>query len=201
MTQSPGTKLKQELTKRLGFWRGLMLDPKTVGAVCPTGPVMARSMASIVNPDAELPVLELGPGTGVITKAILDRGLNPQKLHVVEYSSQFVSGLRRRFPDISVHHGDAFNLKDVIGDQQFDCAVSALPLLNFPAEMRIKMIIDVLSRLPASRPLIQFSYGPKAPVPGVAGKFSVASYDFVLRNIPPARIWIYRQVSGKNVTE
>jgi phosphatidylethanolamine/phosphatidyl-N-methylethanolamine N-methyltransferase len=187
-------RFKHKFAEELRFFDGLRNQPKTVGAVWPTGAVMARSMASIVNPQADLPVLELGPGTGVITKAILERGISPSKLHAVEYSPLFVRELRLRFPDIHVHQGDAFNLSDSIGDQQFDCAVSALPLLNFPADLRVKFIQDVLARLPSSRPLIQFSYGPVAPVPAKAGQFSVERHDFVLRNIPPARIWIYRQV-------
>jgi phosphatidylethanolamine/phosphatidyl-N-methylethanolamine N-methyltransferase len=184
---------KRKFAEELRFWNALKHQPKTVGAIWPTGPVMARSMASVVNPDADLPVLELGPGTGVITKAILMRGILPAKLHAVEYSPQFARELRLRFPDIHVHEGDAFNLAQSVGDLRFDCAVSALPLLNFPADMRVKFIKDVLARLPASRPLIQFSYGPMAPVPAKAGQFTLERYDFVLRNIPPARIWIYRQ--------
>ncbi len=193
MLHSLKDKFRHKFAEELRFLNALRTQPKTVGAVWPTGPVMARSMASIVNPNAELPVLELGPGTGVITKAILERGLTPSKLHSVEYSPQFVRELRLRFPDIHVHQGDAFNLAASVGDQRFDCAISALPLLNFPHNMRVQFITDVLARLPAARPLIQFSYGPAAPVSGKAGQFSVERHDFVLRNIPPARIWIYRK--------
>jgi phosphatidylethanolamine/phosphatidyl-N-methylethanolamine N-methyltransferase len=193
MIHSLKDKFRHRFAEELRFFNALKKQPKTVGAVWPTGPVMARSMASIVNPDAELPVLELGPGTGVITKAILERGLAHSKLHAVEYSPQFARELRLRFPDIHVHQGDAFDLNATVGDQQFDCAISALPLLNFPLQMRVQFINDVLARLPKSRPLIQFSYGPAAPVSGKPGLFSVERYDFVLRNIPPARIWIYRQ--------
>ncbi len=188
-------RFRQKFSEELRFLNALKSQPKSVGAVWPTGPVMARSMASIVNPNAELPVLELGPGTGVITKAILERGLPPSKLHAVEYSPQFARELRLRFPQIHVHQGDAFDLAASVGESQFDCAISALPLLNFPTDLRVKFINDVLARLPPSRPLIQFSYGPVAPVPGKPGNFSVERHDFVLRNIPPARIWIYRRVS------
>ena len=157
---------------------------------------MARRMASVVNPSSGLPVLELGPGTGVITHAILERGLQPACLHAVEYSTSFASELRLRFPSIHVHQGDAFNLQETLGEDaslRFDCVVSALPLLNFPVVMREKLIGDVLSRMAHGRPLIQFSYGPFAPVPAKTGQWTVERYDFVLRNIPPARLWIYRQ--------
>ena len=187
---------RSRFSDEIRFLSDLKRQPKAVGAIWPTGQIMARRMASIVNPSSGLPVLELGPGTGVITHAILERGLQPGLLHAVEYSASFASELRLRFPSIHVHQGDAFNLQETLGehaDLRFDCAVSALPLLNFPVAMRETLIGDLLSRMSPGRPLIQFSYGPFAPVPARAGQWSVERYDFVLRNIPPARLWIYRQ--------
>lgn len=187
---------RSRFSDEIRFLSDLKRQPKAVGAIWPTGQIMARRMASIVNPSSCLPVLELGPGTGVITHAILERGLQPGLLHAIEYSASFASELRLRFPSIHVHQGDAFNLQETLGehaDLRFDCAVSALPLLNFPVAMRETLIGDLLSRMSPGRPLIQFSYGPFAPVPARAGQWSVERYDFVLRNIPPARLWIYRQ--------
>jgi phosphatidylethanolamine/phosphatidyl-N-methylethanolamine N-methyltransferase len=194
MIHSLKAKLKDKFSDELRFFSGLKKQPKTVGAIWPTGKVMARSMARIVNIDTKLPVLELGPGTGVITKAILARGLDPKKLHAIEYSPQFVQELRHIFPDIHVHEGDAFNLQESVGDMQFDCAISALPLLNFPMRMRIKFINDVLARLPYGRPLIQFSYSPIPSVAARPDEFTIKHHDFVFRNIPPARIFAYRKV-------
>ena len=81
-----------------------------------------------------------------------------------------------------------------MGDQKntvFDCAISALPLLNFPLATRIAFVDDVLDRLPRGRPLIQFSYGPKSPVPAGLGNYSIKRFGMVLRNVPPAQLWIY----------
>ena len=186
---------RNRFSDEIRFLSDLKRQPKSVGAIWPTGQIMARRMASVVNPASNLPVLELGPGTGVITHAILERGIEPRLLHAVEYSPSFASELRLRFPSINVHQGDAFKLQETLGahsDLRFDCVVSALPLLNFPIAMREKLIGDVLSRLIPGRPLIQFSYGPFAPIPARAGRWSVERYDFVLRNIPPARLWVYR---------
>jgi phosphatidylethanolamine/phosphatidyl-N-methylethanolamine N-methyltransferase len=187
-------RVKSRFADEIRFLDTLMREPKSVGALWPTGQVMARSMASVVKVDSPLPVLELGPGTGVITKAILSRGIEPGKVHAVEYAAPFARELRIRFPDIHVHQGDAFALGETLGNAAtliFDCAISALPLLNFPMAKRLSLIDDVLSRLPAGRPMIQFSYGPMPPVPAKAGLFSVDHHDFVLLNLPPARIWTY----------
>lgn len=186
---------RNRFSDEIRFLSDLRRQPKAVGAIWPTGQIMARRMASVVDLSSGLPVLELGPGTGVITHAILERGLAPGLLHAVEYSPAFAGELRLRFPSIHVHEGDAFKLDAILDAQsglKFDSAVSALPLLNFPAAMREHLIKDVLGRLAPGRPLIQFSYGPFAPVPAKAGSWSVERYDFVLRNIPPARLWIYR---------
>ncbi len=186
---------RNRFSDEIRFLSDLKRQPRAVGAIWPTGQIMARRMASIVDLSSGLPVLELGPGTGVITHAILERGLAPGLLHAVEYSPAFASELRLRFASIHVHEGNAFELDETLGrfsGLTFDCAVSALPLLNFPAAMRRSLIKDVLGRLAPGRPLIQFSYGPFAPVPAKAGHWSVERYDFVLRNIPPARLWIYR---------
>lgn len=169
---------------------------KTVGSVWPTGSHMAKRMASVINIKSGLPVLELGPGTGSITKAILKTGLPSEKLFAVEYTPEFVAQLHVKFPKINLIHGDAFDLTKSLGSknhQVFDCAISALPLLNFPLATRTAFIEDVLGRLPAGRPLIQFSYGPFAPVAAKLGYFTVERYDYVLRNLPPAQLWIYRR--------
>ena len=196
MIKNFARKMRSRFADELRFMANAKAQPKTIGAVWPTGSVMARRMASIVDPHSPLPVLELGPGTGCITKAILERGLPPERLYAVEFSAEFVNELKLRFPAATILRGDAFNLNDTLGEfrhQKFDCAVSALPLLNFPLAMREHLLADVLSRIPAGRPIIQFSYGPFAPVAAKAGCWTVERYDFVLRNIPPARLWLYRK--------
>lgn len=159
---------------------------------------MARKMASVIDLHSGLPVLEIGPGTGTITKAILGAGLGPELLWSVEYSKEFCDRLRARYPSIHVVQGDAFDLDSALGAQKslvFDSAISALPLLNFPLATRVAFVEDVLNRLPAGRPLIQFSYGPKAPVPKGLGHYAVRRFGMVLRNVPPAQLWVYSRAA------
>ncbi len=153
-------------------------------------------MASIVDPSSGLPVLETGPGTGVITKAILARGIAPQNLYSIEYSPNFVRHLHRLYPDVNVIEGDAFNLTETLGDKRdmlFDCVVSAVPLLNFPIKRRVAYLEDLLGRIPAGRPVMQITYGPLSPIPAGKGDYTVKHFDFIIRNIPPAHLWIYRR--------
>lgn len=194
MTSALGRKIAERFDEEIRFFKGWMDGPKTVGSVVPTSNTTARRMASVVDLSSGRPVLELGPGTGVITRAILARGVKPENLYSVEYSSDFVTQLRRELPDVHIIRGDAFDLNSTLGDARdlvFDCVVSGLPLLNFPVETRIALIEDLLDRVPAGRPVIQFTYSPFSPVPANRGRYKIAHFNYVVRNFPPAQLWLY----------
>ena len=180
------------------FYKKWLDRAKTIGAIAPTGAVMARKMASLVRPDSDLPVLELGPGNGIITKMILQRGINPGKLVSVEYSENFLPDLRNRYPGVNFVHGDALNIRQISQERRidkFDTIISALPLLNFSLIKRLRFLDRMLDLLEPGRPVIQFSYGPQAPIP-VRNKphsrpYVVTPVGMVFRNLPPARLWAY----------
>lgn len=183
--------------EELRFFRGWMDKPRAVGAILPTSSVTARRMASLIDPSSGLPVLELGAGTGVITKAILERGVSPANLHCIEYSADFVAHLRRSYPGVNVMQGDAFDLEATLGDSRettYDAVVSGVPLLNFPVAQRVAYVEDLLDRLPAGRPIVQLTYGPMSPVPAGRGSYTVEHFDFVVRNFPPTQLWVYRRL-------
>lgn len=187
----------RKLRESVVFYKGWFSNPRRVGAIAPTGSVMAREMASVVRPDSTLPVLELGPGTGAITEAILERGVAPERLVSVERSEVFLAPLRRRFPGVRFVHGDAFDIARVVAAQRlelFDAVVSALPLLMAPVHRRVRFVEAVLDLLEPGRPLIQFSYKLGPPVPARPGRYEVSHTATVLRNLPPARLWIYRRL-------
>lgn len=189
-------RLTRRFDEELKFLKGWLDQPRAVGSVIPTSSVTARRMASVINPDSGLPVLELGPGTGVITKAILERGIAPEKLYSIEYSADFVEHLVEQFTGVNIMEGDAFNLDATLGDKRgltFDTIVSGVPLLNFPVDQRVAYIDDLLNRVPPGRPVVQLTYGPRSPVPAGKGDYIVEHLDFVLRNFPPTQLWLYRR--------
>ncbi|WP_434064192.1 phospholipid N-methyltransferase PmtA [Pararhizobium gei] len=193
-------RLKERFGKKfdeeIRFFRGWKSNMKAVGAIVPTSGITARRMASVINPDSGLPVLELGPGTGVITKAILQTGIEPKKLVSVEYSTDFFQHLVRTYPGVDFVNGDAFDLDKTLGpdrQKQFDCVISAVPLLNFPMHARVSLIQNLLARIPVGRPVMQISYGPLSPVVAMPDRYQISHFDFVVRNIPPAQLWVYRK--------
>lgn len=197
---SRGSGLRKTLAAKFGdelkFFKGWMDKPKAVGSIVPTSSVTARRMASVIDAGSGLPVLEVGPGTGVITKAILAHGVKPENLYTVEYSADFVQHLRRLYPGVNVIEGDAFDLDATLGDKKdltFDAVVSGVPLLNFPVASRVAYLEALLKRIPTGRPVIQLTYGPKSPIPPGLGDYTVEHFDFVIRNIPPTQLWVYRR--------
>ena len=174
------------------FFRALMARPKNVGAVMPSGTQLARAMAAQIS--AQGPVLELGPGTGCITQAILER-VAPHNFTAIEYDDDFASALKARYPAITVIEGDAFDLDKTLNGahSSFAAVVSGLPLLNFPMNDRHRLIDGVLARLMPGGRFIQFSYGLHAPVVPPDG-YMVFRAAFVWANIPPARVWVYQKI-------
>jgi phosphatidylethanolamine/phosphatidyl-N-methylethanolamine N-methyltransferase len=181
--------------EHLHFLRGLIARPKNVGAIAPSSPALAKAIAAQIDPSVPGPVLELGPGTGVVTEAILERGIAPERLTAIEYDPDFVQMVRERFPRVNVVQGDAFDLKKTLGEgngEAFAAVVSGLPLLNHPVERRNALIEGALAKLKPGAPYIQFSYGFEPPIPAPPGT-TVKRAALILMNLPPARVWVYRK--------
>ena len=179
------------LPDHMRFLRRLIASPRNVGAIAPSGHMLAAAMVKPVDVNAG-PVLELGPGPGAFTRALLDKGLAPERLTVVERDPEFIRLLQERFPGVNILHGDALQLEQVLPDMKFAGALSGLPLLNFPVAAREKLVRDVLDRLSPGAPFIQFSYGVHSPV-AESAVVSVVRSAFVWNNLPPARVWVYRR--------
>jgi phosphatidylethanolamine/phosphatidyl-N-methylethanolamine N-methyltransferase len=178
------------ISDQFRFFRALMARPRNIGAVAPSGPQLARAMAAQIK--LEGPVLELGPGTGAITEAIIAR-VGTDRLTAIEYDPDFAAGLKARFPAMRVIQGDAFDLDATLGHREpYAAIVSGLPLLNFPMADRHRLLDGVAARLMPGAPFIQFSYGLHAPVTPPNGHI-VAQAAFAWANVPPARVWVYRQ--------
>jgi phosphatidylethanolamine/phosphatidyl-N-methylethanolamine N-methyltransferase len=181
------------MNDQLQFLRSLMARPGGVGAIAPSGPSLARAMAAQTDPAKPGPLLELGPGTGVVTKALIARGFAPGRITAIEYDSELAALVSQRFPNVRVIRGDAFDLDKTLGaSAPFAAIVSSLPLLNFASEQRNALMNQVFARLAPAAPFVQFSYGLHAPVEPPEG-VTVTRAAVVLLNLPPARVWVYRK--------
>jgi phospholipid N-methyltransferase len=170
------------------FARELVDNPGGIGAVWPSSRRLARSMAARVPRAGRGLVVELGAGTGIVTEALLDKGIDARRLLIVERSASFVAHLRQRFPQLTIVHGDAARLGAIVKGVPVDSIVSSLPLRSLP-EAEAAAITGQWPDLLAPRGIIvQFSYDLRAMnrrrVPG----FAELGSAIVWANLPPARV-------------
>ncbi len=189
-----------EARNRLGddarFLKSWIDDPLRTGSVTPSSPFLARRMASFVDPSQPGPVIEIGPGTGPVTEALIERGVDEARLILVEYSPEFCKLLRERFPRATVVEGDAYALSTTLAGhlaEKASAIVSSLPLFTRPPAVRSALVKDAFTLVVPGAPFIQFTYSVISPVPRKGSGLRAYVSDWVLRNIPPARVWVYRQ--------
>ncbi|HEX4160038.1 MAG TPA: rRNA adenine N-6-methyltransferase family protein [Rhizomicrobium sp.] len=178
------------------FLSRLISRPRSIGAIAPSSPALANKIAAQIDPANHGVVLELGPGTGVVTEALIARGVPYDRLIAVEFDPDLARFMRERFPRLRVIEGDAFRLDRTLPPEKtgpLAGVVCGLPLLNFPPAQRRTLITSALARMPSGGPLVQFSYGFTPPVPADE-EITVERAGLVLANLPPARVWVYRRI-------
>jgi phosphatidylethanolamine/phosphatidyl-N-methylethanolamine N-methyltransferase len=174
------------------FFRGWIRNPLAMGAFAPSGKSLAKLMAKGVRSGCQ--VIELGAGTGTVSEALLDNGVEPENLYLVERDPQFVKILKRRFPRCHVIAADALDLElqfDATG--YFDYVISGLPLLCFSPDKRYRALHEALSLLKPQGHMHQFTYAGICPVDKeLRDAFRVESVllGIAALNLPPG--FVYR---------
>lgn len=201
--KKPDFKLKKpdiNLDDEAKFLKSWLNNPLKTGAVSPSGKALATAMAEIVDPALPGPVIELGPGTGPVTEALIRRGVAEERLILVEYSADFCRMLRERFPAALVIEGDAYDLKATLGDivkEPAAAVVSSLPLVTKPDPECLKLVFQGFDLMHPGAPFVQFTYGPVSPVPVKGRGFKAKVSKTIWLNLPPARVWTYRRYAVK----
>jgi phosphatidylethanolamine/phosphatidyl-N-methylethanolamine N-methyltransferase len=184
------------------FFKSLVTAPRLTGAVAPSGRALARAMASAAGPAPHGLVIELGPGTGPVTLAMIESGVAPERLVLIEYDPRFCDLLRQRFALARIVQGDAYDLPGAlmeVAGEPIVAVVSSLPLLNQPAYRREKLIADAFGLMGPAGVFVQFTYGLLSPIPreACAKRYSAQGGRPIWRNLPPARVWTYRLEAEK----
>lgn len=182
------------------FLREAFGNPKRIGSIMPSSKGLARAMAAWLPADPDSLVLELGPGTGQVTRALLDEGLRPDRLVAIEWSSSLAHLVKRRFPGIHVINDDAFELERIArqhfpADRPIGAVISSLPLRNFGA-IRGRHLCDAIASVVAPGGIVvQYSYHIHRP--RIACMESLNQFDsrIIWRNLPPARLYAYATAS------
>jgi len=179
------------------FLKTLVAAPRLTGAVAPSGRALARAMAAAVGSRSQGLIVELGPGTGPVTRSLIESGVAEERLALIEYDAEFCRLLKARFPRAAIIQGDAYDLPRALArfkGEPVAAIVSSLPLLNQPPPRRTKLISDAFALMGPAATFVQFTYGLASPIPRevCAGRYSAVRSRPILLNLPPAFVWTYR---------
>ena len=178
------------------FARSWASHPLRMGAISPSSRRLAWLITSKITP-ASAPVLELGPGTGVFTRALLGRGLRQDQLILVECDPRFVRLLERDYPDARVAQIDAKRLHhvNIVDGDPVGAVVSGLPLLSMTMRDRIAILQFAFRHMRPGASYFQFTYGLRCPVPRPVLErlgLRASRVGSTWRNAPPATVYRIR---------
>jgi phosphatidylethanolamine/phosphatidyl-N-methylethanolamine N-methyltransferase len=185
------------------FFKRLIKNPKALGAIMPSSKALAAMVAQHVDMEQESYVVEVGAGTGSFTRALLDAGLTPERLIVVELDAELCAYLHEQFPNITVLRGDATLLHKLLPSKVIGhtaTIISGIPLINLNTSDQSKLIEAFKSVMSPHGNIIQFTYGPLSPLPHKKFGLKAKRLGFVLRNVPPATVWSFTAAGKHNET-
>lgn len=184
---------QQRMAEAFGFFQAWLKSPLRVAAIAPSSRALASLITSEISPKTG-PVIELGPGTGAFTRALIARGVRQQDLALIEFGSEFVAALQRQFPDADTIWMDAARLRTVnlFGGRPAGAVVSGLPLLSMPKRKVIAILSSAFRHMRPDGAFYQFTYGPRCPIPAKILHHLELEAEWMgqtLANIPPAAVY------------
>ena len=179
--------------EQLAFLRSWLLDPWRVGAIAPSSQQLA-SLITLEITERHAPVIELGAGTGVFARRLVDNGFPEDRLALVERDARFAELLRKRFPRAKVVESDAAEpgAMSPFGDAAPGAVISGLPLLWLPRRSVARILRGAFARLRPDGAFYQFTYGARCPVPAaMLERCGLRSQRIgnCLANVPPAAVY------------
>lgn len=177
----------------LMFFRRWLANPLQMGSVVPSSPALCRRVVAQTRRAPDEVVVELGAGTGVISRALLESGLAPENLFVVEIVAEMAAHLRRALPGVTVIEGDARQLAALLPARchgRVGTVVCGIPLVLLPlAEQR--RFIDAIEAVAPGRGFLHYSYCVTSPLPWRRHALSARREAWTPLNVPPASVWRY----------
>lgn len=176
------------------FYKAFFKNPRSIGAVIPSSKHLARAVAKFIPVEQKGLVVELGPGTGAITRAILQRGIAHHQLIAIEASADLVNFLRKKFPKIQIIHGNADRLSQLLMPQStpVKAVISSIPLRVLSLETRKHIINEIEKILMPGGYYIQYTYWNTTCTIEPYSHFKKVNSVRVLLNVPFARVNVFR---------
>jgi phosphatidylethanolamine/phosphatidyl-N-methylethanolamine N-methyltransferase len=193
-----GKRLLATLSDTTLFLQEWLVNPQRTGSVVPSSRQLAAAMARWLPRNPESFVLELGPGTGAVTAALLKRGMREDRLVAIENNPNLTKLLRKRFPQAQIITGDAWHMDTLLRDlrepvETVGAVISSLPLLNFPKDQVEALAQKIRAMLEPKGNWVQYSYRIDKLRPRGASSFRLHASKIVWLNFPPARVSVFRK--------
>lgn len=180
------------------FFRRWLANPLQMGSVLPSSPALCRRIAALVAREPGEAVLEIGAGTGVVSRAMLEAGVPPERLFVVEIVPEMAEHLHRSLPGVNVLCGDAFQLGGVLPKRwhgRIGTAICGIPLVLLPLAEQ-KRFVDAVEAVAPGRGFLLYTYCITSPLPSRSLGLAARREAWTPWNLPPASVWRYWQERG-----
>ncbi len=178
------------------FFRRFLAHPLRLASILESSPALSRIVAEQLSCDADDYVVELGAGTGPVTRALLAAGVSPDRLIAVEIDAQMAGFLRQSFPGVTVVEDDALDLRQVVPPEalkKIGAVICGVPISLLPAAQQRELVDLMLSLLPPGRPFLAYTHRLTSPLPAEALGLTGERRAFTLLNLPPASVWAYQK--------
>jgi phosphatidylethanolamine/phosphatidyl-N-methylethanolamine N-methyltransferase len=191
LTVSEKDKQPNDMTLFLRRW---LANPLQMGSIIPSSPRLGEIIARQIDSQSDSLVLELGAGTGAITKILINEGISPKRIAVVEIVPEMADHLRTKFPKTTVLHADAFNLpihllKDTA--TEIGTVICGIPLVLLN-EAKQRQFIQQIEAVAPGRGFLLYTYCITSPLPYRSLGLEARRLAWTPLNFPPASVWHYR---------
>lgn len=169
-------------------------NPRQLGAVAPSSRHLGALLARHAAVDNESPIVELGGGSGALTRAMIKAGINPARIYVIELDPTLATYLKTALPHVNVIHGNAAELGKILPPEVIGKVrriVSGLPMINIPEQVRRQILDSCFEIMMPEGAYLQYTYSPLSSINSRAYCLTKKRLGTIFLNLPPATVWQY----------
>ncbi len=184
--------LRPQPDSRIAFLQGFLKRPREVGSIIPSSRFLERRIVRSAGVEDTGIIVELGPGTGGTTRALL-RAMKPSsRLLAIEINLRFVDLLANSGdPRLIPHHGSADAIEEALATYNLpspDVVLSGIPFSTMPPQIGLEIIRSVYDALPPGGVFLAYQLRDRVEILG-RKVFGPASKQIEIRNVPPMRLY------------
>lgn len=189
--------MQAQINNALGtklFLLRALRNPRQLGAVAPSSRHLGALLAKCAAFDNESPIVELGGGSGSLTRALIKAGIDPARLYVIELDAELATYLKAAMPLVNVIHGNATDLEHILPSHiigKVHRIVSGLPMINIPQPIQQQILESCFKIMVPEGAYLQYTYSPRSSIDAKFYQLNKKRLGTVFLNLPPATVWQY----------